>query len=201
MCAVRTGPLAYVFAHERSPGADVTSYEERLRAFHAALAADPPPGFLGSWCWRTPQGRYEDWYLLADWGAVGALETAAVTGTRAGPHDTVAGLSGPGAGAVYGLVHGAPAVPARRWRLRAGKPRGEPDGAFERRVAEAAGGGAVLWRRRLVLGTDREFLLDTGHPGSPPSELAESLGLAGAAPVDLLLLERVVAPSGALRSA
>ena len=40
--------LAYVFWHWKAAGVAAGDYENRQRAFHAALAAEPPPGFHGS---------------------------------------------------------------------------------------------------------------------------------------------------------
>jgi len=39
--------LAYLFWHAPA-SADITPCEDRLRAFHAAIAAHPPPGFRSS---------------------------------------------------------------------------------------------------------------------------------------------------------
>lgn len=69
--------LAYVFVHRPAEGADRRQYASRLRAFHAALRAAPSRGFLRSWVWRAEAGplgaAFEDWYLLEDWAALGAL--------------------------------------------------------------------------------------------------------------------------------
>jgi hypothetical protein len=117
--------LAYVFAH--APGA-ATSREEYvagLQQFHDALAAAPPNGFLDSWVWHVaeaaPAGSFEDWYLVEDWTALGALNAAAVTGARKAPHDAVAPLAGAGAGGIYALAYGHPASDAG-YRLRIDKP-------------------------------------------------------------------------------
>lgn len=155
--------LAYVFAHRPQAERD-GDYIRRLAGFHAALAAAPPAGFVRSWSWRT-DGGYEDWYLVDGWAALGALNDAAVTAPRQVPHDAVAALSGPGSGAVYALAAGDPSAAARvRWRLD--KPRGRPYEPFVEALRDLAGPGAV-WQRQMVLGADREFLVDA--PTGPPA--------------------------------
>ena len=73
--------LAYVFWHWRQAGATAGEYEARQRAFHAALAAEPPEGFLRSITlalrgapWAAAGGdAYEDWYLLDGMAALEPL--------------------------------------------------------------------------------------------------------------------------------
>lgn len=162
--------LAYVFAHRPGDFAEVAAYEERLAAFHAALGAAPPAGFRGSWVWRV-DGSYEDWYAVDDWAALGVLNQAAVTGERQAPHDAVAALAGPGSGAIYALVSGQVSLrPVVRWRV--GKPPGVPYPAFEAALTAAVGRGAV-WKRQLLLGADREFLVDAGDPPDAAPARAE----------------------------
>lgn len=156
--------LAYVFAH--APGA-ATSREEYvagLQQFHDALAAAPPNGFLDSWVWHVaeaaPVGSFEDWYLVEDWTALGALNAAAVTGARKAPHDAVAPLAGAGAGGIYALAYGHPASDAG-YRLRIDKPAGVPYSSFEADLLDVVGSWATVWKRQMVLGPDREYLVDT----------------------------------------
>src|SRR5687767_15044541 len=67
-CGYGRAVLAYVFWHR--PGGDAGPYEERLAAFHAALATHPPDGFRGSAALRVQEAPwlpgdgpvYEDWY-------------------------------------------------------------------------------------------------------------------------------------------
>jgi hypothetical protein len=149
--------LAYVFWHRPAEPAD---YENALARFHAALAADPPAGFVASAAlrlhapppWLPGAGPvYEDWYLVTDWTAVGALDAAAAAGSRAPTHDAVAHASGDGAGALYGLVSG-PARPPEGGRTAwLSKPAGVPPAAFHATLA------GQVWRRRMVLGPAPEY--------------------------------------------
>jgi len=157
--------LAYVFWHR--PGGDETSaYEARLRAFHAALAEHPPPGFAGSAALRVRQApwlqgsgpAYEDWYAVEDWEALGFLNGAAVSGRRARPHDVVAASAREGAGAVYGLVDGPPELAATRTTWL-GKPAGADRDAFH---AQLGGPGRSLWMRQMVLGPAPEYAVRSG---------------------------------------
>ncbi len=165
--------LAYVFWHRPADASD-GDYEERLAAFHAALAAHPPDGFRGSAALRVQQAPwlpgagqpYEDWYAVEDWAALGRLNEAAVRGERAAPHDAVAGRAGAGAGGVYGLVAGPPELAATRaaWlHKRAGADRD----AFH---AELAGPGRSLWMRQMVLGPSPEYVVRSGAPVVLPYE-------------------------------
>ena len=66
-------------------------YGGSMFAFHAALGAAPPSGVLGSFSvslshapWAAGGGdAYEDWYLVQDFSALGLLNEAAVTASRA----------------------------------------------------------------------------------------------------------------------
>ncbi len=152
--------LAYVFWHWPRPELDPARYAEALLAFHRSLAADPPPGFLGSRVreiagapWIGAARALEDWYLVDDWAALGALEQAAVSGRRLEPHDRAARLALGGAGGVYGRLREGDGTAPREvtWF---GKPAGTPYAAF---LADAPSG--ELWQRRLVLGPAPEFCL------------------------------------------
>src|SRR4051812_41464779 len=161
--------LAYLFWHEPRPEVDAERYVGLLQAFHRALAAAPPPAFARSWTvrldvapWDAGPSRqpFEDWYLVADWAALGTLNEAAVRAPREDAHDAVAALATNGAGGLYLLQHGTLDGPAP-WAGWVVKPQGEPRDAFERPMREAvdaAGGGAML-RRQMVLGPAPEYLL------------------------------------------
>ena len=165
--------LAYVFWH-RPGGEEAAGYEARLGAFHAALAAHPPPGFAGSAALRLQEApwlagdgpAYEDWYAVDGWEALGALNAAAVRGERARPHDAVAGQARAGAGAVYGLVDGPPELVATRTSWL-GKPAGADRGAFH---AQLGGPGRSLWMRQMVLGPAPEYAVRSGAPVELPYE-------------------------------
>ena len=156
--------LAYVFVHRPAAAADRREYLTRLRSFHDALAAAPSRGFRRSWVWQVETGplgeAFEDWYLVEDWAALGALNEAAVTGPRKAPHDEVAPRAVEGVGAIYGLMHGEP-VDSASYRLKVTKPLGASYPQFEARLREATGPTGVLWKRQMVLGPDHEFLVDS----------------------------------------
>jgi hypothetical protein len=109
--------LAYVFWHRPAAGVERGDYEARLAGFHAALAASPPPGFAGSCALRVGEDRYEDWYVVADWAALGTLTRRAVSGARRAPHDAAAARAGSGAAGVYAPLGPAdpPVQPHGAW--------------------------------------------------------------------------------------
>jgi hypothetical protein len=111
---------------------------------------------------------FEDWYLVEDFTALGALEQAAVRGRALEPHDRAAGMALGGAGGLYGLLRQGenPAPDRAAWF---GKPPGVryPDFLAEVREGE-------LWQRKLVLGPAPEFCL-TG--GTPPVEAVQPIVL------------------------
>ena len=119
--------LAYVFWHWSDGPAP--AYGGRLVAFHRALAAHPPRGFRSSRSfavsgakWLPRNGAFEDWYLIEDFAALGALNEAAVSGARREPHDAVSALASGGAGGVYSLKAGEVGEVAAAWSFS--KPPG-----------------------------------------------------------------------------
>jgi hypothetical protein len=159
--------LAYVFWHWKRSGVAAGKYEDRQRAFYAALASAPSAGFLRSFSagisgapWALDGGvAYEDWYLIQDFAALGELNQAAVSASRAAPHAAAAALAGGGAGGLYSLRLGA-ALPSPSFAHWFGKPAGmhyEEIFAHLAPLVEKSGG--ALWMRQLVLGPAREFCL------------------------------------------
>lgn len=158
--------LAYVFWHWKQQGISGAEYEEKLRAFHAALAADPPDGYRGSTTaalrgvpWAAGGGdAYEDWYRIDGFGALGALNEAAVSAGRAAAHDAAASVASDGAGGVYKLKLGTDG-PARcaSWFAKPDGMRYDDLLAILDPVVESA--GAAFWMRQMVLGPAREFCL------------------------------------------
>jgi hypothetical protein len=150
--------LAYVFWHMSDGSVGPAEYEARLAAFHERLAADPPIGFAGSIAVRVGPvpwfagGGYEDWYLVEDWTALGALNAAAVDASRLASHSAVASHAGDGAGGVYRLVDGGLAL----------ADAGEATWSAARPPVE--GSGFALWQRQMVLGPAPEFCLLTRGP-------------------------------------
>src|SRR4051812_50056967 len=111
--------LAYLFWHEPAPGVDPDRYVELLRAFHAALHGAPPAGFVRSWSVRLdaapwdggPAQPFEDWYLVEDWAALGALNEAAVHAPPGPAHDATKALATNGAGGPSAPLPGPPPGP------------------------------------------------------------------------------------------
>jgi hypothetical protein len=176
--------LAYVFWHRPQDGADAGAYEQAQLAFHRSLAHTPPIGLRGTCAYRVAElpwlgatddgvsatpgpddGGYEDWYLLADFTALGVLNEAAVGRGHRTRHDRAAAHMGVGAGGVYGLIEGD----ARLTSDPVGKPApaiwvSPPPRAAMRGIGELLGDGmdprrASLWRRHLALGPAPEFCL------------------------------------------
>jgi hypothetical protein len=189
--------LAYVFVHRPAGGIERRQYVSRLLAFHDALAKRPPAGFVESWVWELVveglNGAFEDWYLVEDWAALGALNGSAVSAQRKAPHDRIAVLAGEAAGAVYELAHGVPRADMC-FRTRVAKPVGVPYELFEARLRKVAGADGVIWKRQMVLGPDREFLVDTpARPGAGALDVDR--------PVDVVSLRAVRPEQPARRSA
>ena len=169
--------LAYVFWHWRQAQTTAQEYEDRQRAFHAALAAAPASGFLRSFSaglsgapWVAEGGEaYEDWYVVHDFGALGALNEAAVSASRAAPHDAAAAIAGGGAGGLYRLRGGA-VLSAPTSAYWFGKPEGMTYSAlFAQLTPMVEQAHAALWMRQMVLGPAREFCVHTATPVSLPA--------------------------------
>lgn len=167
--------LAYVFWH-RAATAD--GYEERLTAFHRALAAHPPDGFLGSRAFRLDAAPwlagdgppYEDWYLVDSWAALGALNAGAVSVGRAVAHDAVARLAAQGTAGIYAPVDlgsaaslatpgdTATADPdAAREVAWVAKPAGIAYPDFHAALARDA--TCAVWQRQMTLGPAGEYVV------------------------------------------
>jgi hypothetical protein len=170
------GPIAFVFWHAPTPSVSTSTYETGIAAFHRALAEHRPRGFLASASYRiarvpwaaTPAWpvAYVDWYLLADWSALGTLNTGAVDPSHRSPHDAAAVLSDRGQGSVFALRSGAGELPSVRFEIWCSKPRGTPTDAFVGSLDEAPDPGGSVWQRQLSLGPAPEFCR---RSRSPPS--------------------------------
>ena len=144
--------LAYLFWHQPISRASTEAYEHRLASLHEELerAGVRSAVFRVRELPFRAQAGYEDWYLVEDWAALGALNEAAVNGAPGKAHRAVAELAGTGWGAVYALLSGDPeASLGARW---AEKPRGEDRHSFLEREPAAS-----VWQRQLVLGPAPEF--------------------------------------------
>lgn len=184
--------LAYIFWHRPYLEMERAAFERDLRDFHRALASAHPPGWLESWAFRLRSlpwlagggPGYEDWYLVEDFGALGPLNGQAVAGVCQEPHNRVARVTEIGAGGLYRLHHGEPAVGQARYAVWLVKARATPYETFYQRLAPLTDGpGLSLWRRQLVLGPAPEFCLLAPEPPSLPDDL------------DAVMIERVrIAP-------
>ena len=194
--------VAYVFWHRPRADVDPSAYLESLARFHAELVDAPPRGLLVSWAVRlgSPpwpdggEGWFEDWYVLAGLGALGALERAAVDARRRASHDAAAAGTGEGIAGIYGLVSGtAPPAGGLGTAGWLAKPEGERYEEFVPVLTDAAGAGGTVWQRRLTLGPTPEFaVLGDRMPHGPwpvlataPSPAVDPAG-PGAAPGPLL---------------
>lgn len=169
--------LAYVFWHWKAAEVRSADYEARQRAFHAALDVTPPGGFQSSFSlaitrvpWANNGGdAYEDWYLLTGFGALGALNEAAVSGARAVPHGAAAAMAGGGAGGIYALRRGRVRRDARH-ALWFAKPEGMGYAElFDQLSPLADEAQAALWMRQLTLGPAPEFCLHSEMPVIVPA--------------------------------
>ncbi len=172
--------LAYVFWHRPQPGAAGEDYEQALLAFHRSLARTPPVGMRASAAFRAPGlpwlpgtgDGYEDWYLVDDFAALGVLNEAAVGRGHRTAHERAARHAGAGAGGLYRLLEGEPAIAWREgercdaiWVAPApgareqglGELLGDGIGEDGEEGAGAVNGG--LWRRVMVLGPAPEYCL------------------------------------------
>ena len=114
---------------------------------------------------------YEDWYLVQDFAALGILNDAAVSASRAVPHDAAAALASGGIGGLYRLRQGVVTQPrVAHWFS---KPDGMPYRTLFAQLApvvEQCDG--ALWMRQLVLGPAPEFCLHSGTTVSLAAELS-----------------------------
>jgi hypothetical protein len=163
--------LAYVFWHHPREGVAAEAYERDNLAFHRSLARTPPVGLRGSLAFRLAEipwlgdgAGYEDWYLLADFTALGVLNEAAVGRGHRSSHDQVAREFGAGAGGLYCLLEGEAPLDAVAGARSTATWVARPPGSTRRGLGELLGDGmdpgqASLWRRQLVLGPAPEFCL------------------------------------------
>jgi len=165
--------LAYVFWHAPRADAATPEYESLHREFREALKASDIGGFRGarmfrlsSIPWLDGRAGYEDWYLLEDSAALDALDRAAITEARQGPHDRVAALAAAGTAGLYDLRLGSLIAPRVAYWLS--KPDGMDYASFESSLAPLVAGGCCLWGRRMTLGPTPEFCLHAPAPREMP---------------------------------
>jgi hypothetical protein len=162
--------LAYVFSHRAAGSVEIGVYEDSLRRFHSALAKAAPSGFIASNTFRIG-GDYSDWYLLESSAAMDVLNAAAVSGDRAGPHDTAAGMAADGVGKLFKLAAGEHSIDAG-FEVRFSKPAGMKYADLYGLLQPfAAMPGVGLWRRMMVLGPPPEFCLVAPSKWALPQEM------------------------------
>jgi hypothetical protein len=156
-------------------GLEPADYEARLAGFHAALRADPPPGMgltatvgLDAIPWLGGAAGYEDWYLVEDFGALGGLNAAAVSGSRKAPHDAAAQAAHTGVAGLMGHVSGPLLPEYPRWEAWLSKPAGMGYDEFHAALWEALGNDASAWQRRMTLGPATEYCLLAPAPHELP---------------------------------
>jgi hypothetical protein len=155
--------LAYVFWHRPAQGAH--DYEQRLTAFHDVIGAESTWHRVSGLPWMGGLDGYEDWYLVEDWAALGALNERAVSGPRRAPHDAAAADAAWGQAGIYALKRGSPELHGISHAAWHTKPAGVTYEAFEARLP-----GRSVWQRQMTLGPTPEYvLLDArrleGDPG------------------------------------
>ena len=162
-----------MFWHWKRPEVTTRDYEEPQRGFHAALSGSPSLGFVSSFShgvssvpWAGSSEAYEDWYLVQDFGALGQLNEAAVSSSRAEPHDAAAAVAAGGTGGLYGLRRGT-ALRQPQYAHWFGKPEGMPYRELFAQLAPVVDRAeGALWMRQMVLGPAREFCLHATQPVS-----------------------------------
>jgi hypothetical protein len=149
--------LAYVFWHSAS--GDVAAYEERLRAFHDVIGVPSAWFRVSGLPWIPGGDGYEDWYLVEDWAALGALQDRAVSGARRELHDAAAAGTAWGTAGLYALRRGEPILRTVRFAAWRSKPAGLGYACFEPSLP-----GAAVWQRQMTLGPSPEYALHDVEP-------------------------------------
>jgi hypothetical protein len=151
--------LGYVLWHHPAAGVDATVYEEALRAFHSTLTGSAAFAFQDV-PWFPVLSGYLDWYTVADFAGLGALNEAAVSGACKEPHDHVASMAGAGFGGLYRLIAGAADWPRTNTGTWLRKPNGKKYAAFIEQASRLVDPSSMgLWQRQMTLGPGPEFCL------------------------------------------
>ncbi|HEX5420999.1 MAG TPA: hypothetical protein VFY39_13450 [Gammaproteobacteria bacterium] len=158
--------FAYLFWHTLKPGLPSADYEQGLAAFGKALLECGCAGLRGTGSfrisevpWLDGQAGYEDWALVDGPGTLEAVNVAAVSGAMAPLHGRVANAMGIGHGGLYDHLWGdlAPfSADAAQWLTR---PRGIEFRPVLEAITRSAGQPVSVWRRFMVLGPGKEFLV------------------------------------------
>ncbi len=177
--------LAYVFWHWPRPTINQDNYVEKLRLFHASLAANPSDGFSHSVVFEIPAPpwlkaeavAYEDWYLVDDSSALDKLNFAAVSGRNEKPHNAVAVEAEGGIAGLYRLKQGDGSALARaKFALWFSKSSGlsYPD-LYSNLGTLSSEDGVGLWCRQMTLGPTNEFCFRSENELTLPSGVADNV--------------------------
>jgi hypothetical protein len=158
--------FAYVFWHTLKPGLSAADYEQGLAEFGKALLKCDCAGLrsagsfrISAVPWLADQAGYEDWAIIDGPGVLETVNTAAVSGAMAPLHGRVADAMALGHGGLYQHLWGefAPfSADAAQWLTR---PRGIAYRPVLEDITRSAGQPVSVWRRFMVLGPGKEFLV------------------------------------------
>ena len=173
--------IAYVFWHWKQAAIAAPDYERAQKAFHEAMEKSPPAGYhwsqsfaLSACAWAADKGdAYEDRYLVDDFAALDALDQAAVSAARQGPHDSAAALAAGGIAGIYELRQGVP-MRVPRHAAWFSKPAGVSYAALRGLLEPVVTRGeAAVWMRRMTLGPTPEFCLYSAEPLELPEPIQQ----------------------------
>jgi hypothetical protein len=163
--------FAYLFWHAPKREVSAPGYEKDLAAFAQGLLACGCEGLRGAASfrisavpWLGEQAGYEDWALVDGPGVLERLNVAAVSGAMAELHGRVADAMEIGHGGLYYRLSGEVApqeAGAAQWLTR---PRGIAFRPAIDEIVGSAGQPVSVWRRFMVLGPGREFLVLARDP-------------------------------------
>jgi hypothetical protein len=158
--------LAYIFWHRGNPRIERQAYEKATIRFQRDLLQRPSPGLIGAASfrieavpWLGDQPGYEDWYYLAGSWAMDPLNAYAVADETLKTHDVLAAQMAVGYGGLYAHAWGEERSASQSTMIWLTRPRGIQWKPVLETVRTAAP-SARCWRRQMVLGPAREFVIE-----------------------------------------